>query len=205
MLMFIFVFSLINNYFYTEKNTHYNLDILNKTVIKHSIANYKDKVIDLANTFDLSPSFLMAVIALESSGRAKVPSRYEKKIYKKLLLLKKGKIKSFENIKQQDLKKISKKKLKKLACSYGPFQIMGYKCFFLNIPFDSLIGDRNMYYAVQWINITYGKSLRTNEYKDAFHMHNAGRKYPKNNKPTTHDPNYVNKGLSYEKAFRELM
>ena len=61
-----------------------------------------------------------------------------------------------------------------------------------------------MYYAVKWINITYGDYVRKGDYKHAFHIHNAGKEYPSDGKPLTYDPDYVKNGLKYEKYFRKV-
>ncbi len=202
---FILVFGLFARHCYDSEDKKQVKLTTEEITVNRVMKNYKKKVLSLSKTFDLPPSYLLALIMLESSGKRKVKARYEKSIYQKLRKVKKGKMKKFENIEQKDLKKLSNKTLKKLSCSYGPFQIMGYKCFFLDIPLKKLTGKTNMYYAAKWIKLTYGESLRNKEYKDAFHMHNAGKKYPKNNKPKTHDPNYVKNGLKYEKIFREKL
>ncbi len=173
-----------------------------KEAVENLLKNYGKRVKVLSKKFDVPASYLLALIMLESSGRKKVPARYEKNVYKKLLRVKQGKLKSFENITTKDLKKTSRRTLKKLSCSYGPFQIMGYKSFFLKIPLKKLTGKYNMYYAVKWIKLTYGKSLKEKNYKDAFHIHNTGKKYPKIGRPTTHNPRYVQEGLRYERIFR---
>jgi len=174
-----------------------------KKILIKVVANYKKKIDGLAKDFDIPPSYLLAVIALESSGRKKVPVRFEKGIYEKLIRLKNGKINQFENLKTKDVKKLSTAQLKALASSYGPFQIMGYKCFILNISLNTLRGKKHLYYAVKWINLTYGDLLRAKNYKDAFHIHNAGSKYPDDGVSKTYDPKYVANGLNYENYFRK--
>ncbi len=62
-----------------------------------------------------------------------------------------------------------------------------------------------MYYAVKWIKLTYGQSLKEKNYRDAFHIHNTGRKYPKFGGAQTHDPNYVENGLRFKRIFREKL
>ena len=172
--------------------------------IPQAIKNYKKSVDSLAVMFDLPPDFLMALIMLESSGRKKVPARYEARIYAKLKQVQDGKMSQFENIKKADLKGVKTKTLKKLASSHGPFQIMGYKKYILKIPLDSLTGKKNMYYAVKWINMSYGELLRKRKYKDAFHFHNTGKPYPLIGKPFTHDPDYVTNGLMYQQYFEKV-
>ncbi len=204
-LVYTLLFGLLSKFIYSEYKEIKEHNAKKPDAFEVASFNYKKEVNVLARKFKLPPSYLMALIMLESSGKKDVPIRFEKGIYKQLLLLKRGKIESFENLTQKDIKTLTNKELKLLSCSYGPFQIMGYKSFILNIPLDSLRGKRNMFYAVKWINLTYGDSIRNKNYKDAFHIHNAGKRYPENGKPTTHDPLYVENGLKYEKLFRELL
>lgn len=203
-LIYTLVFGLLGKLIYSEYKDTRELKGKKRTAYEDALINYKKPVKYLAKKFDLSPSYLMALIMLESSGREDVPIRFEKSVYRKLLNLKKGRIKKFENLRQKDVKKLTKKQLKALASSYGPFQIMGYKSFFLEIPLDTLTGKKNMYYAVKWINLTYGDFVRHGSYKDAFHIHNAGEKHPEKGKPQTHDPDYIKNGLEYERYFREV-
>jgi hypothetical protein len=179
--------------------------LLNKGGFPMAIKNYKQEVDTLAAKFDLPPDFLMALIILESSGRKKVPARYEAGTYNKLKMLQDGKIDKFEDITKSDLKGVKDKTLKVMASSHGPFQIMGYKKYFLKIPIDSLTGKKNMFFAVKWINLSYGDMLRKGEFKDAFHFHNAGKRYPLTGGPMTHDPKYVENGLSYQKYFKQVI
>jgi hypothetical protein len=179
--------------------------LANKGGIPQAIENYQKPVDSLAKVFNLPPDFLMALIMLESSGRKKVPVRFEKSIYNDLKNLQSGKIDKFENLTKSDLKGVKDKTLKALASSYGPFQIMGYKKYILNISLDDLKGNKNMYYAIKWIDMSYGEMLRNEEYKDAFHFHNAGKRHPEVGGPTTYDPKYVENGLNYQKYFQELI
>jgi len=89
-----------------------------------------------------------------------------------------------------------------MAKSWGPFQIMGYKCFWLGIELKEL-KENSTYWGVYWINKSYGKKVRAKKYKDCFHLHNAGKPYPKKGPPQTYDPNYVQNGLDYMKMFSD--
>jgi len=204
LVIYFFAFGLLSKYVYSEYQ-EVKFNNTNKGGFEMAIANYKTEIEALAKKFDLPPSYLMSVIMLESSGRKKAPLRFEKKIYNQLLQLKKGKIKKFENLTPKDVKKLSKQELRALASSYGPFQIMGYKSFILNISLDSLKGKKHLFYAVKWINLTYGNLLREGNYKDAFHIHNAGKKFPDDGVSRTYDPDYVKNGLLYEKYFRKVV
>jgi hypothetical protein len=179
--------------------------LTDKGGIPQALKHYRKEVDSLAAVFRLPPDYLMALIMLECSGRKKVPVRFEKRIYQKLKHLQDGKISQFENMKKSDLKGVKDKTLRKLASSHGPFQIMGYKKYILQIPLDSLTGKKNMYYAIKWINLSYGDLLRKSDYKDAFHIHNTGKPYPMAGKPFTHDPAYVEKGLAYQKYFKYVI
>jgi len=72
----------------------------------------------------------------------------------------------------------------------------------LGIPLAKLTGKNYLYWAIKWINRNYGNFIRNNEFKNAFHIHNAGKKYPDNGKPETFDPKYVSKGLEYMDYFK---
>jgi len=199
LLMYIFVFAIISSVIYKK---HKKSDVDTKGGFDMAIINYREPIDTLAKKFNLSPNYLMALIMLESSGRKKVPVRFEKRIYEQLALTKKGKQTTFEQIDTKALKTYSKKELKKLASSYGPFQIMGYKSIELGIPLSKLTGKNHLYWAIKWINTNYGDFIRNKRYKDAFHIHNVGKKYPESGKSETFDPKYVEKGLKYMNYFK---
>jgi hypothetical protein len=203
LLAYIFLLLLASSLFYDKYENDRLLD--NKGGTDKVLINYERIIDSLAGHFNLPKDYLLALIMLESSGKKNVPLRFEKEVYRKLLLTKSGKIQGFERINKERLKNISKKNLKKLACSYGPFQIMGYKIFELNIPLSELSGKNNIYWALVWINNNYGNYLRKKDYKNAFHLHNAGKKYPENGKAETFDPQYVEKGLYYARYFKKRL
>jgi hypothetical protein len=118
--------------------------------------------------------------------------------------VKSGKLDRFENIKPPDLRDATDDALRNMAHSWGPFQIMGYKCIWLDIQLQDLRGDQGLYWAVKWIDMTYGDYIRKGKYKDAFHIHNTGRPYPETGPPKTYDSKYVPNGLMYMKHFAEL-
>jgi hypothetical protein len=167
-------------------------------------ANYGAEIDKLAAQFDLSPEYLKALIILECSGLKKIKPRFERHIYRRLLNVRSGKLDRFENIKPSDLRDASDDALKNMAHSWGPFQLMGYKCIWLDIQLQELRGDQGLYYAVKWIDLTYGDYIRRGQYKDAFHIHNTGRPYPETGPPKTYDSQYVPNGLKYMKHFAEL-
>jgi hypothetical protein len=199
------IISVLGKFLFEKYEAWYIEQLEGKGGLDYAVINYKKSVDSLAGIFKLPPDYLMAVIMLESSGRKKVPVRYEKGIYEQLKLLQDGKIEKFENLSKSDLKGVKDKTIRALASSYGPFQIMGYKKYILNINLDDLTGKNNMYYAIKWIDLSYGEMLRNNEFKDAFHFHNAGKRYPLDGTPLTHDPKYVENGLFYQKYFKEII
>lgn len=166
--------------------------------------NYGREVKRLACEFDISPSYLMSLIMLECSGRKDVPPRFEKHVFNKLKDVRAQKKSDLESISYKDISNASDDALKNLASSWGPFQLMGYKCIHLGISIKDLRGDNSLYYGVKWINDTYGDYIRKGRYADAFHIHNTGRPVPKDGKYRTYDKNYVPNGLAYMKEFDKL-
>jgi len=204
-VIYCIAFGIVSKFIYKEYEEIKINKLANKGGFPSAIKNYKKQVDSLAEEFNLPSHYLMSVIMLESSGRKNTPVRFEKKIYDQLLLLQKGKIDKFENLKPSDLKGVSKKSLKAFASSYGPFQIMGYKSFILKIPLESLKGKYNLYYSIKWIDITYGDFVRNGDFQDAFHIHNAGEKFPEDGIPRTYDPDYVKNGLKYQEYFKKVI
>lgn len=122
-------------------------------------------------------------------------------MYQKLRQVRSGHRKAFEKITKADLHDATDDALKNLATSWGPFQVMGYKCIHMNISLGQLKGDKAVYYGMKWIDTNYGSYLRKGKYRDAFHIHNTGHPYPAVGPPKTYDPSYVNRGLRYMKQF----
>jgi hypothetical protein len=141
-LVYTLLFGLLSKFIYSEYKEIKEHNAKKPSAFEVATINYHKDVSILAQKFKLPSSYLMALIMLESSGKKDVPVRFEKGIYKQLLLLKRGKIKSFENLTQENVKNLTNRELKLLSCSYGPFQIMGYKSFILNIPLDTLRGEK---------------------------------------------------------------
>ncbi|MFM9028571.1 MAG: hypothetical protein ACKOQ6_11335 [Bacteroidota bacterium] len=158
---------------------------------------YGNEVERLANQFNLPSDYLKALITLECSGRRNVPPRFEKHVYAQLKAVRNGTRKSYEGIYADDLKDASDEALKNLSKSWGPFQLMGYKCLHLKIKIDDVRGSNALYWGVKWINDEYGLLLRSGRFEEAFRKHNTGS-------PTgrTHDPGYVSKGLRHMQYFK---
>lgn len=163
--------------------------------------NYGKDIDLFASTTSLPAAYFKALAMLECSGRKDFPKRFEKHIYFRLKEVQQGKRKKYEHVTTKLLQHADDAALRNLATSWGPFQIMGYKCIEMNIKIEDLRGPDAVFWGVQWIQKSYGQVLRDNKFKDAFHIHNTGRPYPANNKPTTHNPNYVEKGLHYMQLF----
>lgn len=157
--------------------------------------NYGNEVDKYALQYQIPAHYLKALIVLESSGKKEVKPRFEKNVYKDLKEVQSGK-KSLEKITANDLKGCSDEALRNLASSWGPFQLMGYKCLQLGIQVQDLRGEDAVKWAIHWINLTYGDYLRQGNFEAAFRIHNTGS-------PTgrTHDTNYVKNGMKHMKMF----
>ena len=164
--------------------------------------NYGKAIDSCAKIFNLNSRYIKSLACLECSGRIDRPNRFERHVYKRLKNVRDGKLADYEGVTQKMLHDASDEALKNLATSWGPFQIMGYKCLHLNINVADLRGNDAVYWGVKWINMEYGHLLKKGRYRDAFHYHNTGRVYPADGKPTTYDPNYVPNGLEYMRHFQ---
>lgn len=166
------------------------------------IDNYGAEFKRLGKEFNIAPEYLAALCMLESGGRKPAGFRYEKHIYGRLKLVKMGLKSQYEHVKPADLEDAGDEALQNLATSWGPFQLMGYKCLLYNIKIKDLREDNGTYWAVKWIDESYGKWLRKGDYKNAFHLHNTGRTFPVSGISKTHDPKYVEKGLKLMAYFK---
>jgi hypothetical protein len=185
--------------------TSFQFDDSKLSIKDRTWLNYKDDVIKAAEEFQIAPEYLFALIALESHGNKEISSRFEPHIYKKLLELKQGKRQNLGAITPFDVINSSDDALKNLASSWGPFQLMGYQCYFLDVKIKELRGKNAVYYGAKWIRITYGKFLDDKRYKDGFHLHNTGKPFPKRGIPLTHDKRYVRKGIKWMAEFKKMI
>jgi len=170
-------------------------------VRKRTLDNYGAKVAMEAEEMGLPYAYLMALIALECSGRKPCPPRYEEGINAKLVALRSGERKRFEGIPSKTVHDATDEAIRNLAMSWGPFQVMGYKCIQMNMNVADIRGEKSLQHGMQWIVQNYGGDLSAGRFRDAFHRHNAGKPYPKSGEPDTHDKNYVPKGLAHMKWF----
>lgn len=173
------------------------------SAIEKASQNYSKEIKMAAQEFDLPYEYLMALTVLECGGNNPSGSRFEKHVFDRLSNVRSGQRRRYENIKKETIRDASDAALRNLSTSWGPFQLMGYKCVGLNVNVANIRGERSVYYGVKWINEEYGDYLRKGRFKDAFHLHNTGRKMPRNGKSRTHDPKYVDKGLAYMELFKK--
>ena len=168
----------------------------------HSAENaYSNEVRIAAEKYNLDYSYLMALLMLECSGKKPAGSRFEPHVFKRLKQVRGGSRTSYENVTAKHLANASDEALRNLATSWGPFQLMGYKCILLDVKIKDIRGPNGVEHGAKWINLTYGDAMRQGRYKDCFHMHNTGSPYPKRGGPKTHDPNYVPRGEAMMKQF----
>lgn len=167
--------------------------------------NYGAEAQAAAQRFDLPADYLLALITLECSGRIPAGARFEPGVHNRLLAVRSGDRRKYEQVKTSHLADASDAAVTNLATSWGPFQLMGYKCIDMEVNISDIRGDSAVWYGARWIAEEYGKHLRKGHFKDAFHIHNTGRKYPAVGGPRTHDPTYVEKGLERMGWFREKL
>ena len=175
------------------------------TAAERTWLNYSEDVKKVSEEMQVSPEYLLALIALECSGVKEVPSRFEPHIFLKLQQVRDGELPNFEGITTNDIATSNDDALKNLASSWGPFQLMGYQCFYLGIKLKDMRGKKAIYHGTQWVKNAYGKYLDKKKYKDAFHLHNTGKPYPKLGPPRTHNRYYVPRGLKFMKEFKAML
>jgi len=163
--------------------------------------NYASEIEAICKEKDLPPHYFKALIMLETSGKVPAGQRFEPHVYEKLIKLRNGSLKRFEDIRARDLKGLSREEIKRLATSFGPFQIMGYKSIKISCPVSDLYNKKAIPTGINWIEEEYGWLLEQERYSDAFHYHNTGRLHPLNAEAQTHSPDYVKDGLKYMNYF----
>lgn len=167
------------------------------------LKNYGTKIDSAANVYGINPAYLKALCMLECSGRKAFDQRFEPHVYRRLKNVKFNLMENYEHVTPDMLYDANDEALKNLASSWGPFQLMGYKCLLLGIKVRDIRGDQSVLYGVKWIDMTYGKYLKEGKFKDAFHIHNTGLPHPSIGNPKTYDPDYCERGLKYMKYFTE--
>jgi hypothetical protein len=178
---------------------------IKKGIIERTYANYGDETASAASNYNLPQEYLLALIALECSGRKIIPHRFEPHVYQKLQKVKSGTLPSLERVTHNGIKNMSNDAVKNLSRSWGPFQLMGYKVFELGVMVEDLRGKKAVMVGARWIDKSYGQALKEQRFKDAFHIHNTGSPYPKSGVPKTYNKNYIPKGLTYMEQFKEII
>ena len=178
--------------------------IVPRNALELAKENYNHEVKRAAEAYDLPYEYLMALTVLECSGKKPAGSRFEKVVYKRMNQVKSGDRKKYENVRKHHLEDASDDAIKNLSTSWGPFQLMGYKCIGMEVNVLDIRGEQAVLHGASWIKEEYGDLLTKGKYKDAFHYHNTGRKYPKVGPPKTHDPNYVSRGVDYIEYFKQF-
>ena len=174
-----------------------------KQAVELTEKNYGKEIDELAKQFNIPTSYLKALILLECAGKKPVTSRFESHVYTQLKKVSVGQIAFYKGVATSDIRESIDQALRNLASSWGPFQLMGYKCIALGITVNDIRDEDTLYWSVKWINLTYGNYLREKKYNQAFHIHNTGKEFPDNGIAITHDPLYVEKGLQYMEYFQE--
>lgn len=169
---------------------------------EYVLENYGLEIQQVSYEMQLPPEYFAALCMLESGGRKPCPPRFEKHVYTKLKMVYAGSRERYEHVTQLEIKNATDGAIRNLSSSWGPFQIMGYKCLLLGIKIEDLRGPQTVYWSMNWINANYGDYLKKGDFKSAFHMHNAGSPFPKNGKSKTHDPDYVKNGLKWMNYFK---
>jgi hypothetical protein len=162
--------------------------------------NFGSSIEKAAQQYGINEAYLKALCVLESGGK-KNSKRFEPKIYAKLKQVQQGKMNQLEGITKNDLKDTDDAGLRNLATSWGPFQLMGYKCFLLGIKVKDIRGEDAVDWGVRWVNLTYGDYVKSGKYEDAFHIHNTGSPLPKNGKPRTYHADYIPNGMKHMRMF----
>ena len=163
--------------------------------IRATKSNYSAEVVKWSEAFDLPYPYLMSLIQLESGGRKPAGKRFEPHVFEQLKAVRDGSRQAYENVTAGHLADASDDALRNLATSWGPFQLMGYKCILLQVQIRDIRGKEAIRFGVDWINQTYGKRLKNGDFEDAFHLHNTGKLYPADGVPQTFHPDYVARGI----------
>jgi hypothetical protein len=163
--------------------------------------NFSVEVAKFADELELPYAYFMALTVLECSGEKPCDTRFENHVYERLEQVRVGERERYGKVRQPHIHDATDDALRNLATSWGPFQLMGYKCIDMSVHVADIRGKDAVRHGMRWISEEYGGVLREGSFKDAFHIHNAGRPYPKIGPPRTHDPRYVERGLRYMDYF----
>lgn len=162
---------------------------------------YEDDIEEVCADMNLPSSYFKALVILESSAEKPAGNRFEEHIYQKLKAVQEGREERYGQYDTKQLSILSDVALRKFATSWGPIQILGYHSAPLGITWEELEGENAIRYGIQWCEKTYGKYLRKKDFRNAFHIHNTGRPFPRSGISETYDPNYISKGMNYIQMF----
>lgn len=166
--------------------------------------NYSEEIKEISADVQVPYEYLMALVVLECSGNKPAGQRFEKGIFNSLKRVRDGRQKKYENIRPEALQNCDDECLTNLATSWGPFQLMGYKAIPLGLNVTDLRDEEEAArHAAAWIKKEYGHFLEKKKWKDAFHYHNTGDRFPLSGVSRTHDPYYVSDGVKYMKYFNQ--
>lgn len=172
--------------------------------LEWAATNYSEEVALLSKELELPYEYLMALIVLECSGNKPAGHRFEKGVFNALRRVQEGKSRKFENLSMEALQGCDEACLTNLATSWGPFQLMGYKVIPMGLDVLDIRDEESAArHAAEWIKQEYGHFLAKKKWKDAFHYHNTGDRFPLSGKSRTHDPYYVSDGLKYMRHFNK--
>ena len=164
--------------------------------------NYGEEMREISSALDVPYAYLMALAVLECSGEKPAGHRFEQHVYRELIKVKEGKRRAYEAVRQEHLVALSEEEIRDLATSWGPFQLMGYKAIGLGVDVEDLSDEEvAAREGARWIQKEYGRFLTRKKWKDAFHIHNTGKRFPLNGHSRTHDPYYVSDGVRYMKYY----
>ncbi len=180
------------------------IDIKQEAIIRTKV-NYETEVKEICAEENVPYNYILSLIILECSGRKPAQSRFEPAVYDKLKQVRDGKINKYSTVTNSQIRNCSDATLKLLATSWGALQIMGYHCYSLDVSIDELINpDTSLRLGIRWCRKNYGTYLIGRNFGDAFHYHNTGKPMPFFGITTTHDPQYVFKGMRYMSNFEGL-
>lgn len=203
--MILVVLTAILVYYKDNNLLDYSQLELNKDITLKTFDNYGESASKAAKKHGVPAEYILALIALECSGRKIIPHRFEPHIYEKLDLIAHGKLASMESVTYPKIKGLHVAQLRDLASSWGPFQIMGYKSLEIGVNVKSFEGANSVDIGTKWIKNEYGHILDKKDFKSAFHLHNTGRTYPKFGPPRTYHKEYIPRGLKYMEKFKEML
>ena len=162
---------------------------------------YSQEVQRAAEKYDLDYGYLMALLMLECSGKKTAGARFEPHVFNRLKQVRDGKRTNYENVTAAHLADASDDALRNLATSWGPFQLMGYKCILLDVNIRDIRGPNGMEHGADWINQTYGQRDATRPLPRLLPHAQHGPALSRTGLPKTHDPQYVPRGMSMMKQF----